>query len=134
MLKKYCSNCGNSLHKSENTAFRKRASGRSIVVNYVIRTEESDEFGEPEESGNADEIPCNDVEDALNYLKRKGPFYPSASSFNERNVSTVWLSEVEPEEDHRTGARTYHTFHLEGFSPDEMLDIYSELDRKNKIV
>ena len=106
---------------------RKKASAKSITVTYEKWDEEALDAGDTDDKGVYDEYSCDDVEDAINYLSRKGPFEPSSSHVSKRDNGQFWLSSSDDDIDYRTGDRTSYGYHLKGFSDDEFMEILSAL-------
>lgn len=115
---------------------------RLIRISYEVITPESAELGEVAERGWIDEDGVNvdpdvdpRIEDAsywrwavlnaavgvIGYY-RQPSCYPFAPGF-------TWYSETTGDENYATGAVTYRSWHLSGFTPEEEQDIYNEVTK-----
>jgi len=111
-----------------------------ITVSYDIVTPESAEEGDVAESGwedeegvdmTPDEIDIEDglsaVDKAVDYLQKNGPMEPSSSRFAPR----TWYTHQEGQ-DPSDGSYTSYSYHLNGFTQDEELEIYQRMMGKNE--
>jgi hypothetical protein len=109
---------------------------RGFIVSYSTATDESSEAGEYEDIGYNDYHDCEpdelDAQDnltavdlAITYLKDKGAFEPTSTSFS---VGTSY--ESDPDEDFQTGEHTHLTYHPENFTPAEEEAIFKGMTAK----
>lgn len=114
---------------------------RLIRISYEVITPESAELGEVAERGWIDEDgvviepDADDIADAgSEFLAvvnaavgvighyRQPSCYPFSPGF-------TWYSETTGDENYATGAVTYRSWHLSGFTPEEEQDIYNEVTK-----
>lgn len=113
----------------------KQLKEKKVVVYYQVITPESAEHGDFAETGLEVEISVEpdrfekaDGESAVDLAlkaltERVYATEPSSSHFH----SGLWYSTVDPERDFQSGAETYFTAHLEGFSESEEAEVYKRL-------
>ena len=63
---------------------------------------------------------------AIEYLQDRGAFEPSSSFFQEG----IWYSTPDGNQDFRTGAVEYRSYHLKGFTFDDEQTIFDEMARR----
>ena len=114
---------------------------RLIRISYEVITPESADIGEIDDSGWIDEDgiviepDADDIENAGSMLwavvnaavgvighKQQPSSYPFAPGF-------TWYTEPDGDENYTTGAVTYKSWHLSGFTPEEEQAIYSEVTK-----
>ena len=107
----------------------------SITITYQRWTPEPEDLdlGEPSETGWIDDegIPMDPeddedptaVESAVEFLKRRGAVHPSS---NPPTGIQLWFSD-EPELDPTSGIQEVRSFHLQGFSVEEELQIFHHI-------
>lgn len=114
---------------------------RLIRISYEVITPESAELGEVEERGWIDEDgvviepDADDIENAGSELlavvnaavgvighRQQPSSYPCSPGF-------TWYTESDGDEDYATGAVTYKSWHLSGFTPEEEHAIYNEVTK-----
>lgn len=96
---------------------------KKIAVYFEIITPESAEEGEAADSGEAEEVEVDDVEEAIKMLKHDGATEPSSSHFH----PGVWYNWVDPDIDYRTGESRYQSYHLIGFDEDEQREVFDAI-------
>lgn len=114
---------------------------RLIRISYEVITPESAELGEVAESGWIDEEGVVIEPDADDIAGAGSEFLavvnaavgvighkqqPSSCPFA---PGFTWYSETTGDEDYMTGAVTYKSWHLSGFTPEEEQDIYNEVTK-----
>ena len=106
---------------------------KKIVITFQKTTPESVELGDYSETGWEDEVGFDmepdeidlsngvtAVDNAVEFLKNRGAFEPSSGEGNQN----TFYSTVDPDVNYQTGENTYYSFHLCGFSDDELKKIY----------
>lgn len=127
----------NILNESISASFMEEPAGNPrITITYEIVTPESAEHGDAEERGWIDEEGVDmtpdqyDLEDgetaaskAVEFLQNEGASEPSSSAFHDG----VWYSTPDGNQDYRTGATEYRSFHLNDFTPEDEEAIYAAM-------
>lgn len=87
--------------------------------------DEQGESMEPDEYDAEDGLTA--VDKAVDFLQKNGAVHPSSSQYDSR----VWYS-TEGQQNYRTGETTTYDYHLEGFSDDEMREIYKRVAQNGR--
>jgi hypothetical protein len=112
-----------------------------ITTTYQIVTPESAEQGDYAEQGwkdeegesmTPDEYDMEDgvtaIDKAVEFLKHNGANEPSSSPTI--TIGNTWYSTSSPDIDYTTGAETYYSYHLKGFTPEEEQEIYKRITKR----
>ena len=134
-------NKDNSIFTLEENEINNSTQDKLITSTYQIVTPESSEQGDYAEQGWKDEegesmIPDEyDTEDgvtavdkAVEFLEKNGANEPSSSPTI--NIGNTWYSTSSPDIDYTTGAETYYSYHLKGFTPEEEQEIYKRITKR----
>ena len=68
------------------------------------------------------------VDKAVEFLEKNGANEPSSSPTV--TIGNTWYSTSSPDIDYTTGAETYYSYHLKGFTPEEEQEIYKRITRR----
>lgn len=113
-------------------------SKKKITTSYYVVDEESAEMGDAKERGwydeegesmTPDEFDDEDVtavDKAVDFLLKNGATEPSSSVPGK----FTWYSTPDPDRDYSSGENTYYDYHLEGFSPEEKVEIFDRIKQK----
>ena len=98
-----------------------------IAITYHVVTEESAEHGDFAEKGWVDEQGQEySMKKAVEFLTAD-KFVTPSSSFSHDGV---WFTDMDGELDFRTGARTYYSYFLHGFSQKQCKAIFRVISRR----
>jgi hypothetical protein len=114
---------------------------RLIKKTYEVITPESAREGDAAERGWEDEAGTEITPDELDLDEAEGDELAAvvslvvkhigqgveASDYPSCAVSHTWYTDADPDRDYSTGAETYYSYHLSGFTMDEELAIYAAL-------
>lgn len=119
--------------------------GALIRISYDVVTPESAEQGDYAETGwvNEQGVPCepdeHDREEGLTRVDLAvqliGPFVEPSGGLGRgcdavHNLRLLWYSDAEGDINYRTGAERRHSYHLDGFTDAEKLEIYQRITGK----
>lgn len=127
-----------SLDENENENLSD--SDKKITTSYYVVDEESAEMGDAKERGwydkegesmTPDEFDDEDVtavDKAVEFLLKNGATVPSSSNPG----PNLWFSTPDPDRDYSSGEDTYYDYHLNGFTPEEVIEIFNRIKQKRE--
>lgn len=113
---------------------------KKITTSYYVVDEESAEMGDAKERGwydkdgesmipdEFDDEDVTAVDKAVNFLLKNGATEPSSSSPG----PNIWFSTPDPDRDYSSGEDTYYDYHLNGFTPEEVIEIFNRIKQKRR--
>jgi len=99
-----------------------------LTICYQTVTPESASRGDFASTGIGDTLEFDSIQEIAEYITDNyGGIEPSSSQFHKG----IWYTEIDPEVDLYTAEETSHTFHIEGATREQEVELYNLLMKRS---